>query len=41
MLVGEGAKLWAIDNKLEEVDDNFHKTGKPYFLNIVKQAYDI
>ena len=27
MLVGEGAKLWAIDNNLEEVDDDFHKTG--------------
>lgn len=27
MLVGDGAKKWAIDNNLEEVDDDFLKTG--------------
>ena len=27
MLVGEGAKLWARENNIEEVDDDFLKTG--------------
>lgn len=26
MLVGEGARQWAIENNLEQVDDEFHKT---------------
>ncbi len=30
MLIGEGAKLWAISNDLEEVDDDYHKTGNLY-----------
>ena len=36
MLVGEGAKQWAIDNcpLLEVVSDDYHKTGKFYILNI-------
>jgi hypothetical protein len=28
MLVGNGARLWARENGIEEVDDEFLKTGK-------------
>ena len=28
MLVGEGAKQWAIKNNLEKVSDDYHKTGE-------------
>ena len=38
MLVGEGAKQWAIENKLEEVDDDFHKTGT--MTNILKEVFN-
>lgn len=38
MLVGNGARLWARENGIEEVDDEFLKTGKTklIFLKWIK-----
>jgi hypothetical protein len=33
MLVGEGAKLWARSQNIEEVPDEFLKTGKILLTN--------
>jgi hypothetical protein len=34
MLVGNGARLWARENGIEEVDDEFLKTGKTKLILI-------
>lgn len=38
MLVGDGARQWAIDNNLEEVDDDYHKTGWYFWNSIIKNC---
>ncbi len=42
MLVGEGARQWAVSKNLEEVDDNYHKTGIFQHLSkLIKKIKDL